>query len=783
LAPTGGPSPDYGRPTLPANIVFTTNFDDLLEGAYRKAGRPVNLVIGATELPFWDESRVNLVKLHGTCDRPDSLIITEQDYNTIYRSNALIVQQLNTLLATKTFLFIGYSVSDPDFNQIYDQLSIDLGRHQRRPYLLTFGVDEFTMEDLERRGYHVINLPGEGDRNTQLAEWLLTLLNAVAESTSEVVPPSKPVASRPQPTPTTPQPPKLTHRGGKMNYERGLDVLKQFAEGADWYGDFDLYEAQFRENLGDERRYGPSEQSRRDRARIVERLNALAREHLDISFNDLCMGEQPRVRRLDKAADEDIAALIQELKAIVTAANIAEREAAERLWRAVQQGRVEQGEIAATVEGLRRWAQSVQKTGLPVDAQLRAAILNLTQPTEGVDGMYNYLHFALPLLPGLLSVESEIDLNKLWAEIKGRWGKKGKSATSAKAVSQLTILLEGDLQDFTTSERDSFVFALSRIVNVPPEHIRILQVAPGSILVTLEMPEQAAQRLVSMYLAGDSTLQTLHIRKVELQQQKGDSVVVASTKIILNTGKAWALLVGVNNYDDPHIANLKVCVDDVTAIQQSLTKGYQATKLLTDATPDRLPTRANILAELSIVAQAAGEGDLLLFYFSGHGVAEAGESYLLPRDARLSALKHTAVAMHDVRELLEQSPARAKVIMLDACHSGASIGKAEPIMTPEFIQRVFEEAEGMAVLASCKQGQQSWEWRDKNRSVFTYYLLEALYGKADLDKKGFVTVSDASRYITDGVKSWAVERGVPQTPTLQYTVAGDIVLNRYSKSS
>ena len=40
-------------------------------------------------------------------------------------------------------------------------------------------------------------------------------------------------------------------------------------------------------------------------------------------------------------------------------------------------------------------------------------------------------------------------------------------------------------------------------------------------------------------------------------------------------------------------------------------------------------------------------------------------------------------------------------------------------------------------------------------------------------------MSDASRYVTDGVKRWATQEGVPQTPTLQYTVVGDIVLVRY----
>ena len=264
---------------------------------------------------------------------------------------------------------------------------------------------------------------------------------------------------------------------------------------------------------------------------------------------------------------------------------------------------------------------------------------------------------------------------------------------------------------------------------------------------------------------------------------KGDGPVSGPARPVLNTGQAWAVLVGINYYEDAHLAGLKVCVDDVAAVHQSLAGSYQVAKLLTDATPDRLPTRANILGELSAVAQAAGEGDLLLFYFSGHGVAEGGESYLLPRDTRLPALKHTAVAMRDVRELIGQSPARARVIVLDACHSGAPIGKAGATMTPEFIRRVFEEAEGMAVLASCKQGQQSWEWPDKKRSVFTYYLLEALAGQADFEKKGFVTVSDANEYVANGVKDWAAHNSVPQTPTLHYTVAGDIILSRYAGSS
>lgn len=248
---------------------------------------------------------------------------------------------------------------------------------------------------------------------------------------------------------------------------------------------------------------------------------------------------------------------------------------------------------------------------------------------------------------------------------------------------------------------------------------------------------------------------------------------------IVNPGKSWAVLVGVDHYTDTAIADLSVCVNDVTAVQQKLSDSYEAARLLTDAAGERfLPNRANILGELATAAESAGENDMFLFYFSGHGVAEAGESYLLPRDARLAALKHTSVAMRTIKEIMDESPAQAKVIVLDACHSGAALGKAEVVMTEEFIQRVYAEAEGSVVLASCKQGQRSWEWTEQKLSVFTYYLLEALAGQADYGNKGFVTVADVNRYVTEGVKRWAEEHDKPQTPTIYASMAGEIVLVR-----
>jgi len=253
----------------------------------------------------------------------------------------------------------------------------------------------------------------------------------------------------------------------------------------------------------------------------------------------------------------------------------------------------------------------------------------------------------------------------------------------------------------------------------------------------------------------------------------------------LATGRRWAVMVGVNAYQDRDISNLTCCVADVEAVHRLLTDaahGDYRARLLLDTTPDTLPTRNNVLAELANVAQAADEKDLLLFYFSGHGTIEAGEAYLVLSDARLTNLADSAVPLHRVKSIMADSAAQAKVIILDACHSGARIGKAEVRMSPDFMKRVFAEAEGLAILASCQQGQVSYEWEQAGQSAFTHYLLEGLTGAADFDNKGFVTIQDINRHVADRVKVWAVERGRSQTPTLGGGWSGDIVVCDYPEA-
>jgi uncharacterized caspase-like protein len=224
-------------------------------------------------------------------------------------------------------------------------------------------------------------------------------------------------------------------------------------------------------------------------------------------------------------------------------------------------------------------------------------------------------------------------------------------------------------------------------------------------------------------------------------------------------------------------------VKDVTATREKLAAGgFDAARmrLLTDES-DELPTRANVMTALQAAARATEPDDVLLFYYSGHGSEVEGESFLVGRDGRYLSLEDTGIAVSRVKDILKKAPARAKVMVLDACHSGADIGgKGPQPMTPGFMRRVFEQAAGLAILSSCTKGEQSYEWRREDQGVFTHFWLEALGGAADRDGKGYVTVQDAARHVTAGVKLWAMQNNVSQTPTLMCEMAGDIILTRYA---
>ncbi len=170
---------------LPIKIWITTNYDDLLEKTLEEAGKPFHKVVRDQHLPLISADRHTLIKMHGDRQLSDTIIITENDYHTYFRKYLLVKAQLTVLAASSTLLFVGYSMSDPDFNQIYAEVAFYLQEHQRKAYAILFDADEdeFVIRNLDRRNIIVINISMEGQDN--YSERLEEVLRKLVEQCRE----------------------------------------------------------------------------------------------------------------------------------------------------------------------------------------------------------------------------------------------------------------------------------------------------------------------------------------------------------------------------------------------------------------------------------------------------------------------------------------------------------------------------------------------------------------------------------------------------------------------
>ena len=151
--------------TIPFDIVCTTNFDFLLERQYDATPRYVYPVVDEEQLSIGaGNAGTLLLKLHGDLRHPSRLVITESDYDGFLTNYPLLATYLANQLITKTAMFIGYSLDDPDFRQIWHIVSSRLGRTRRKAYTIAVNARAADVTRYERRGVKVINLPGSREK-------------------------------------------------------------------------------------------------------------------------------------------------------------------------------------------------------------------------------------------------------------------------------------------------------------------------------------------------------------------------------------------------------------------------------------------------------------------------------------------------------------------------------------------------------------------------------------------------------------------------------------------
>jgi hypothetical protein len=162
---------------LPISVVFTANYDDLIERAFRDAGKRVNTVVKDSTIPFMrrDPDTVNLVKLYGDLDQPETIVLARRQYESFFLERPQMIKLLETELGRSTMLYLGWSHSDPQFNLIFGELLTRFQDFMRTGYAVMFDVSSAERQELERKHIRLAELPPGTDRTVQLTQWLSRL--------------------------------------------------------------------------------------------------------------------------------------------------------------------------------------------------------------------------------------------------------------------------------------------------------------------------------------------------------------------------------------------------------------------------------------------------------------------------------------------------------------------------------------------------------------------------------------------------------------------------------
>lgn len=229
----------------------------------------------------------------------------------------------------------------------------------------------------------------------------------------------------------------------------------------------------------------------------------------------------------------------------------------------------------------------------------------------------------------------------------------------------------------------------------------------------------------------------------------------------------FALVIG-NNAGDAYDQPLRYAESDAARMAQVLGDigGYPTENVVIGRGLDGQAMRRALISlneRVRRVASAPGNQAVLLVYYSGHADAEALH------------LGRSRLDIAELRELVSGSAAQFRVLILDACRSGALTRAKGGRAAPPFDIRLDDRlaGEGVVFLTSAAVNEDAQESDAVGGSVFTHHFLSGLLGAADDDGDGRVSLDEVYRYAYDAtVRTSSRTLAGAQHPTFQFQLRG-----------
>lgn len=136
---------------LPIKTYWTTNYDKLIEKSLEGVSKIADVKYTNNHLAITKKKRDAIVyKMHGDIDHADSAVLTKDDYEQYPLKMKPYITALSGDLVSKTFLFLGFSFTDPNLDYIMSRVRAYFEKHQRQHYCIFKQCNEGDFETPQR---------------------------------------------------------------------------------------------------------------------------------------------------------------------------------------------------------------------------------------------------------------------------------------------------------------------------------------------------------------------------------------------------------------------------------------------------------------------------------------------------------------------------------------------------------------------------------------------------------------------------------------------------------
>ncbi|HEU0007185.1 MAG TPA: tetratricopeptide repeat protein, partial [Terriglobia bacterium] len=239
-----------------------------------------------------------------------------------------------------------------------------------------------------------------------------------------------------------------------------------------------------------------------------------------------------------------------------------------------------------------------------------------------------------------------------------------------------------------------------------------------------------------------------------------------SAPTAIKVPRSYAVVIGIAQYQNLEAKHqLQYSANDADAIYSILIspqggnfRAENVRKLI-----GKQATLENMRRELEVwLPSMAHEDDRVLIYFAGHGFVYQGKGYLAPYDISLKNIAETGYPMDSLGMVVgSRIKAKNKVLLTDACHSGAITPGAQNENLTSSLLNIHKSLFSLTASRDREQSFESPDWGG-GHGIFTYYVVKGLEREADENLDGIVTADELAEYVRRNVREATNAR---QNPT------------------